>query len=59
MEDDGKGNRRMRQRRNNAPTPGGQKPTFVPPPAVKTFIAPVAEISAEQAPAAESPATEA
>ena len=49
----------MRQRRNNAPTPGGQKPTFVPPPAVKTFIAPVAEISAEQAPAAESPATEA
>ena len=52
MEDDGKGNRRMRQRRNNAPAPGGQKPTFVPPPA-KTHIAPAAEIVVEQAPAAE------
>lgn len=57
MEDDGKGNRRMRQRRNNAPAPSGQKPTFVPPPA-KTLVVPVAETQAEQAPATKEPVTE-
>jgi len=54
MEDDGKGNRRMRQRRNNAPASGGQKPSFVQAPAAKTQEAPVAEAPAEQAPATEA-----